>query len=182
MLTSTQIATNLPTVDEAFETSKPEGSISLEQALQPGGASKLTPFGGVCVMAAMFGRNLLHLHRPTNDEREEDLNGEFWERHRRLDNLLLSMALSLPEDMRLPRGINQPNTVFMNMKIHTSIICLHQAAIFKADKNRMPAYISQESKIRCITAATEIAGIMRLIAHIDTTNVSTRDQSFRQLC
>ncbi|GME59964.1 C6 transcription factor [Neofusicoccum parvum] len=166
------IATNLPTVDEAFETSKPEGSISLEQALQPGGASKLTPFGGVCVMAAMFGRNLLHLHRPTNDEREEDLNGEFWERHRRLDNLLLSMALSLPEDMRLPRGINQPNTVFMNMKIHTSIICLHQAAIFKADKNRMPAYISQESKIRCITAATEIAGIMRLIAHIDTTNMN----------
>ncbi|KAL1634689.1 hypothetical protein SLS56_002091 [Neofusicoccum ribis] len=166
------IATNLPTVDEAFETSKPEGSISLEQALQPGGASKLTPFGGVCVMAAMFGRNLLHLHRPTNDEREEDLNGEFWERHRRLDNLLLSMALSLPEDMRLPRGINQPNTVFMNMKIHTSIICLHQAAIFKADKNRMSAYISQESKIRCITAATEIAGIMRLIAHIDTTNMN----------
>lgn len=120
----------------------------------------------------MFGRNLLHLHRPSNDERESDLNGEFWERHRRIDNTLLNTALALPEDMRLPAGINNPNTVFMNMKIHTSVICLHQAAIFKAEKNKLPAHVAQESKIRCITAASEIASIMRLIAHIDAALVS----------
>ncbi|KAK0645327.1 Tropolone cluster transcription factor tropK [Lasiodiplodia hormozganensis] len=162
------IATNLPATDEAFERSKPEKGISMEQALAVGGSSRLTPFAGVCVLACMFGRNLLHLHRPTNNEREDDINGEFWERHRRLDNMLLNLALALPEEMRLPAGINNPNVVFMTMKIHTSVICLHQAAIFKADKNRMPAHIAQESKIRCVTAASEIAGIMRLIAHMDT--------------
>lgn len=143
----------------------------MEQALSVGGSSRLTPFAGVCVLACMFGRNLLHLHRPTSNEREDDINGEFWERHRRLDNMLLNLALALPEDMRLPAGINNPNVVFMTMKIHTSVICLHQAAIFKADKNRMPAHIAQESKIRCVTAASEIAGIMRLIAHMDTSLV-----------
>ncbi|OJD38624.1 c6 transcription factor [Diplodia corticola] len=166
------ILTNLPATDEAFEKSRPEKSISLEQALAVGGASKLTPYAGCSVMAAMFGRNLLHLHRPTNDERESDINGEFWERHRRLDNMLLNLALALPEDMRLPAGINNPNVVFMTMKIHTSVICLHQAAIFKADKNRMPAHIAQESKIRCVTAASEIASVMRLIAHMDTSTMN----------
>ncbi|KAL0261217.1 hypothetical protein SLS55_004913 [Diplodia seriata] len=166
------IMTNLPTTDEAFEKSRPESSISMEQALSVGGASRLTPFAGCCVMAAMFGRNLLHLHRPTSNEREADLNGEFWERHRRLDNMLLNLALALPEEMRLPAGISNPNVVFMTMKIHTSVICLHQAAIFKADKNRMPAHIAQESKIRCVTAASEIASVMRLIAHMDTSTMN----------
>lgn len=123
-------------------------------------------------MSAMFGRNLLHLHRPTNNDREEDLNGEFWERHRRMDNALLTLALGMSESLRLPANINNSNSVFMNMKIHTSVICLHQAAIFKAEKNRLPAHISQESKIRCITAASEIASIMKLIAHQDVSLVS----------
>ncbi|KAK7703568.1 hypothetical protein SLS57_010854 [Botryosphaeria dothidea] len=161
------ILTNLPSEDDAFEKSKPENTVSLEQALQSQGASKLSPFGGVSVMSAMFGRNLLHLHRPTNNDREEDLNGEFWERHRRMDNALLTLALGMSESLRLPANINNSNSVFMNMKIHTSVICLHQAAIFKAEKNRLPAHISQESKIRCITAASEIASIMKLIAHQD---------------
>jgi hypothetical protein len=57
------------------------------------------------------------------------------------------------------------------MCIHTSTICLHQAAIFKADKNRLPASVSSESKVRCITAANEIASIMRMVSHLDLSAV-----------
>lgn len=53
------------------------------------------------------------------------------------------------------------------MCVHTSTICLHQAAIFKAEQNKMPASVSMESKMRCITAAGEIASIMRTISHMD---------------
>ncbi|EKG11307.1 hypothetical protein MPH_11572 [Macrophomina phaseolina MS6] len=166
------IATNLPAADDAFEKSIPENAISLEQALQTQGASSLTAYGGVCVMAALFGRNLLHLHRPTEDDRDDDINGPFWARHRAMDNTLLSLALALPENLRLPVCISNPNAVFMNMKIHTSVICLHQAAIFKADKNRLPAYIVQESKVRCVTAASEITSIMKLVAHQDVSTMN----------
>lgn len=147
--------------------------MSLKEAMTPDGASRLSPYGGVCLMACLFGRNLIHLHRPDCDEKDSDLQGQFWTRHRYLDHILLNIALSLPSHFRLPIGIGNPNVVFTNLNIHTSTICLHQAAIFKADKNKMPATVSAESKIRCITAAAEIANIMRMVCHLDLSGVRT---------
>ena len=166
------ILTDLPCSDEAFDMSKPERSISLSEAMSPSGAAKLSSYGGVSLMACLFGRNLIHLHRPDADDRDDDLNGEFWKRHRSMDNILLNTSLSMPTHLKLPNGLQNANIVFTNMNIHTSTICLHQAAIYKADKNRLPASISAESKVRCITAANEIASIMRMISHMDLSTVS----------
>jgi hypothetical protein len=165
------ILTDLPAPDEAFEMSKPERTTSLADSMCPTGASKLSAFGGIVLMACLFGRNLIHLHRPDADDRDHDLNGEFWKRHRNMDNILLNTSLSMPGHLKLPNGLSNPNIVFTNMNIHTSTICLHQAAIYKADKNRLPASISAESKVRCITAANEIANVMRMISHMDLSSV-----------
>jgi len=162
----------LPVDEESFEKGIPKPSIFLKEALDPDGATKISPFGGVVVMSALFGRNLTHLHRPGPDDDETNLNGDFWRRHRNMDNILLNIVLSLPDHFRLPNGIETPNVVFTNMAIHTSTICLHQAAIFKADNARLPSNVSAESKIRCITAASEIASIMRMISHRDKNLVS----------
>ncbi len=167
------VLSRLPATDEAFELSKPQRTCTLTEAMTSAGAASLSSFAGVILMASLFGRNLLHLHRPDDDEREEDLNGEFWKRHRQLDNILLQITLSLPSHFRLPGGLMNPNVVFLNMNIHTATICLHQAAIFKADKHRLPASVSAESKVRCVTAAAEIASIMRIIGHLDPGAVRT---------
>jgi hypothetical protein len=164
--------TNLPANEDAFNKSKPERTLSLADVMTADGASTLSPFAGVVLMACLFGRNLTHLHRPNEEDRDHDMNGEFWKRHRALDNILLNTSLSLPAQLRLPAGISDANIVFCNMNIHTSTICLHQAAIFKADKNRMPAQISAESKRRCIIAADQITNIMKMISHIDLSTVS----------
>ncbi|KAI1115407.1 fungal-specific transcription factor [Nemania sp. NC0429] len=161
------IMTNLPASDEAFNLSRPEQTQTLADAMSPAGATKLSAFGGIVLMATLFGRNLTHLHRPDVDDRDHDMNGEFWKRHRLLDNILLNTSLCLPSQLKLPAGLNDPNIVFTNMNIHTSTICLHQAAIFKADKNILPPTVSAESKVRCITAANEIASIMRMTSHMD---------------
>ena|SRR5450432_1791860 len=166
------ILTKLPASDQAFEKSKEEPTQTLEESLCPSGAASLSEFGSIALMACLFGRNLVHLHRPDADERDDDLSGEFWKRHRHMDNILLNTSLSLPSHLKLPNGLNNPTIVFANMNIHTSTICLHQAAIYKADKNRLPASVSKESKIRCINAANEIAGIMRMICHMDLSSVS----------
>ena len=175
------ILTSLPADEEAYEMSKPAKTMSLNEALDPEGAPQLSGYGGVILMACLFGRNLTHLHRPSPDDADDDLNGEFWKRHRSMDNILLNTALAIPDSLRLPSGLNDPNIVFMNMCIHTSTICLHQAAIFKADKNRMPARISAESKVRCITAAAEIASIMRQISHLDLSAVSAKPEENNRL-
>jgi hypothetical protein len=175
------IMTNLPVDEESYELSRPGKLMSLAEALEPNGAPNLSSFAGVVTMACLFGMNLTHLHRPSPDDKDDDLNGEFWKRHRHIDNILLNTALALPDALRLPMGLNDANIVFMNMNIHTSTICLHQAAIFKADKNRMPARISAESKVRCITAAAEIASIMRQISHLDTSAVSVSMSVFTRV-
>jgi hypothetical protein len=166
------IMTNLPSSEEAFDMSRPEQTQSLSDAMTPSGASKLSSFGGIVLMACLFGRNLIHLHRPDPNDRDNDLNGEFWKRHRHLDHILLNTSLRLPDTLKLPAGITNPNVVFTNMSIHTSTICLHQAAIFKADRNKLSSSVSSESKVRCITAANEIGSIMRTISHLDLSSVS----------
>lgn len=166
------IMSNMPASDEAYDMSRPEQTQTLADSMTPAGAGSISTMGGVVLMACLFGRNLLHLHRPDVDDRDHDLNGEFWKRHRNLDNILLNTSLCLPAHLKLPAGLTNPNVIFTNMCIHTSTICLHQAAIFKADKNRLPASVSAESKVRCITAANEIASTMRTISHVDLSTVS----------
>lgn len=167
------IMTNLPSSEEAFEMSRPETTQSLGECTSPAGAGKLSSYGGIVLMACLFGRNLVHLHRPDAEDLDNDLNGPFWKRHRQMDNILLNTSLCLPNHLKLPNGLSNPNIVFTNMCIHTSTICLHQAAIFKAEKNKLSASVSAESKVRCITAANEIASIMRMISHLDLSTVST---------
>lgn len=122
-------------------------------------------------MACLFGRNLTHLHRVGPGDDDHDINGEFWKRHRALDNVLLSTSLSLPDNLRLPAGVGDANVVFLNMNIHTSTICLHQAAIFKADKSRIPAQYITDCKRRCMVSADQITSIMKMISHTDLSAV-----------
>ncbi|KAG9693104.1 hypothetical protein KCU77_g3915, partial [Aureobasidium melanogenum] len=161
------ICTDLPASDEAFDAGSPEPSVSLKDALTPGGADGLSSMGAVGVISALFGRNLLHLHRHTPDQNDGDINGVFWKRHRQMDGTILSLLLGLPESLRLPLAVSDPKVVFMNMCIHTSVICLHQAAIFKVEKHQLPAKLATESKMRCLTAAAEISSLMKMSSHLD---------------
>lgn len=163
--------TDLPASETPFVKSKPERTLRLSSVMVGEGISTLSPFASVVLVACLFGRNLTHLHRPDPQDNDHDLNGEYWKRHRGLDNILLHTALTMPSHLRLPAGISDPNVIFSNMAIHTSTICLHQAAIFKAEKNKMPCQIITESKRRCIVAADQISSIMKMISHMDLTVV-----------
>jgi hypothetical protein len=148
--------------------------MSLEDAFRPSNAASLSPFAGVVVMATLFGRVILHLHRPGRDDRAEELHGDFWSRHRNLDNTLLSTALYLPPHLRLPVISPKPNTVFLHMGLHAASICLHQVALFKAEKYQLSSDLKEESLVRCFTAAAEITRVMRMIAHTDLAAVRLR--------
>lgn len=170
--------TNLPASEESFLKSKPQRTLRLSDVVNGEGVSTMAPFACVMVLTSLFGRNLVHIHRPRPHDNDHDLNGEFWKRHRSHDNILLHLALSLPDHLRLPSGMSDVNVIFANMSIHTSTICLHQAAIFKAEKNKMPNQISTESKRRCLVAANQISSIMKMISHIDLTSVGSCDPSY----
>lgn len=137
------------------------------------GAASLSSLASVVLMACLFGRNLTHLHKPDPNDREDDIKGEFWKRHRNMDNILLNTKSHLPSQLELPAGIRDPKIVFLHMNIHTSFICLHQAAIFKAEKHRLPPDLINQSKSRCLLAAQEVASIMRLVSSLDLAAVGS---------
>ncbi|CAI7573504.1 unnamed protein product [Penicillium viridicatum] len=171
LIDENDIMTNLPASEEAFTKSKPQRTLHLND-IATGAVSTLAPFACVMVLASLFGRNLIHIHRPQPQDNDHDLNGEFWKRHRSHDNILLHISLSLPDHLRLPSGMSDVNVIFANMSIHTSTICLHQAAIFKAEKNKMPNQITTESKRRCLVAANQISSTMKMISHVDLTSLN----------
>lgn len=156
----------------------PQETQSLKGSMTAREAASLSPFAGVVLMAYYFGKNLTHLHRPGPNEREDDLQGEFWKRHRSMDNALLNTALSLPSHLRLPMGVRNANVVFLNMSIHTLTICLHQSAIFKAENNDLPSSLVEQSQTRCLLAASEIATVMRLVSHLDVASVCNPTQQW----
>lgn len=151
--------------------------MSLVDARTPASAADLSPSSGVVVVASLFRRTLLHLHRSGPDDREDDLNGEFWKRHRNMDSILLNTFLFLPVHLRLPLLQPSPDIIFLNMAIHAATICLHQVAIFKAEKHGFSSTVGKESKIRCITAAAEVAQIMKMVASTDLTTVGASRSS-----
>ena len=169
------ILTNLPASEHAFASGQQEPALQLSEVLNGEGTESISSFAGVVLLATLYGRNLTHLHRPNDNDMDHNLNGEFWKRHRNLDNILLNISLQMPEALRLPGAIGDPNAVFCNMNVHTATICLHQAAIFKADKHKLPSQISAESKRRCIVAADQVTNIMRVISHIDLSTVSAQN-------
>ena len=145
--------------------------MSLVDAMTPSSAANLSPFSGVVVVASLFRRTLLHLHRPDVDDHKDDLNVGFWKRHRIVDNILLNTSLYLPPHLRPPLLVNSSNTIFLNLSLHAATICLHQVAMFKAEKFGLPC-ISAESEACCITATAEVARVMRTVAHVDPSTVS----------
>lgn len=164
--------TTLPASEEAYESDTPQTTSFMGDSLSTSQIQSLSPFAGVCYVTHFFGLNLTHLHRPEPDDDETSPQGKFWKRHTRMDNMLSNTCLALPQHLRLPQGIRNPNVTFLNYSIHTSTICLHQAAIFKAEKNNLPNTLIQNSRARCLLAAAEIASTMRLTSHLDISGVS----------
>lgn len=127
----------------------------------------LSVFGTAVLIACLFGRNLQHLYRPSPTDREHDPNGDYWKRHRALDNIILNVSLSLPAHVRMLEGMTDPAIVFLNMCLHSSAICLHQAAIFKINKHNLSSQLGKESRRRCLVAANTITNHMKMICHTD---------------
>ena len=97
-----------------------------------------------------------------------------------MDNVLSNTFMFLPDHLRLPQNIRDMNIVFLHMNIHAANICLHQAAILTAKKHGIDPNFIEQSRNRNIMSAEEITNIMRLISHMDASQVSYFREYFAQ--
>ncbi|KAI4221769.1 MAG: hypothetical protein L6R36_006663 [Xanthoria steineri] len=154
---------------------------ALTEPVAPGTAS-YSPFTGAVIMAGFCGRCLRHLQNAYKASVESEYTYDFWSNHYSIDlaiNQTLQSSLkhlNIVPAMDSIEGMADPNTIFLNMNMRATVICLHQAAVVQANKSSLPATLIAESENRTLTAAQEIANIMRLIRtsiHLSKLNMFT---------
>lgn len=118
-------------------------------------------------MGYLLGRNITCLRRPGRLHNEEILNGAFWQEHRRLESILSSISLTLHYHPRLQTTLLDTNIVFMNILLHTTVICHHQAFMFKGNWNDLPQKMVSGSRARCVMGAMEITRILKMVKYTD---------------
>ncbi|KAL1867749.1 hypothetical protein VTK73DRAFT_4011 [Phialemonium thermophilum] len=161
-----EVTTRLPSSEEAFNGGREETAPTLQEALNGAGFSS---FASSAIVCFIFVRVLKHIHRPTPNDRPDDIDhGAFWKRHREIDNTLSSIFMFLPERFRLPKNIRDPTAVNCNLNLHASVICLHNAACDKVEVHNLPPQVKRVSLDRAVTAAQEIVNIMRLTSHLNS--------------
>ncbi|KAK1674563.1 hypothetical protein BDP55DRAFT_612092, partial [Colletotrichum godetiae] len=161
-----EITTHLPSSEEAFNSAREEKTSTLPEAFQ--GASYST-FAGAVIMCYIFNMLLKHVHWERPNDRPADVEyGEFWKRHRDIDNMLSSAFMFLPERFRLPQSMRDPTSVHTNLNLHASVICLHHAAIDRIERNKLPEQLKAASELRLRTAAEEVVNIIKLTSHMNS--------------
>ncbi|RGP69933.1 hypothetical protein FLONG3_7590 [Fusarium longipes] len=164
LINADDIATRLPASEEAFAQDRIEEAPFLDDAIQ---GAQYTGFAGSIVTCQINKLVLRHVHRYKPDSRCEDLmNGAFWTRHRDLDNTLSSLFMFLPENFRLPENIRDVSALHLNMNLHAAVICVHHAAVEKAERYKLPDHVKQSSVARLRAAAEEIVNIIRLTSNV----------------
>lgn len=114
--------------------------------------------------AYIFNRAMQHATRgvrPQNDDADVK-NGSYWTQLRRIDNDLVIMHMSLPQNIKLPRNFRCQNAIFVNTTIHTATICLLRSAIWKCQQLMYPEATALQYKARLLPAAQEITNTVRL--------------------
>ncbi|KAH9204005.1 fungal-specific transcription factor domain-containing protein, partial [Leptodontidium sp. 2 PMI_412] len=170
-----EIFTNLPCSELAFNEGWDEKTTSLAEALAGDGASSLpSSFSGLAVAITLLGRNLTHIHgSPEESVAIKRADSKFWRRHREIDNTISNTFLYLPTRLKLPPKFQDPNAVFLSMTLQASSICLHLAAIRKSMINDPDSSFIRQSMDRCITGADAITATIRPVAGVDLSKVNS---------
>ncbi|KAI3579280.1 hypothetical protein IWW34DRAFT_622841 [Fusarium oxysporum f. sp. albedinis] len=154
------IETRLPASDDAFDMGTNEATPFLIAALQ--GGTLYSPFAGKVLTAHTFHRTLEHTFRSLpNDGIEDIANGPYWIRQRGIDADLSNMILYLPENLRLPQYGQNRNAVVVNVGIHTSVICIHRAALAKIREFGLAADLFANSRLRLLPSAEQILNALK---------------------
>ncbi len=157
------ITTHLPASEEAFHTGNKEETTTLQDVFS---GTPYSAFAGAVVVCYIFNLMGKHVQRlKANDHPESYEYGEYWKRHRELDNTLSTAFIFIPERFRLPKHMRNPVSVHRNLNLHASVITLHIAAYDMADKHNLPDHVKQSSQTRMLAAANEIVHIMKMTSH-----------------
>ncbi len=129
-------------------------------------------------MVSLHCRCLRHFQASYEQDQTDDLSYGFWLHHYQIDKALADYSTNLLGHLNAQARLDDPLALSLNMNLCAVNISLHEAAIAKAQKGKLPASLIVESENRCTAAAMEITGDVRLSQQLDSSKVRP---SFRLL-
>ncbi|KAH7142050.1 fungal-specific transcription factor domain-containing protein [Dactylonectria macrodidyma] len=163
MMDARSIQTRLPTPMEAFLYSIPVASITLRQALKQDMWELST---SACrVVAVHLFNECFNFSRGGHDD--DDADSDTWQQLQQLDNSLTNAFETLPFHLRCPENMDNADAVFINLQLHTALICIYRAATTRSqmDMGSLP-HIHE----RVSVSAVKIMTIVALVADIATSS------------
>ncbi|KAI1105939.1 fungal-specific transcription factor domain-containing protein [Jackrogersella minutella] len=166
LIDASEVTTLLPAPEPAFHNGDKVETYNLHDAFK---GLPYSSFAGAVLVCHLFNQILKHVHKPKpNDNPDNYEYGEYWQRHREIDNTLSSAFMCLPQSFRLPENYRDLIAVHTNLNLHASIICLHHSAIERIDTYKLPDSAKKTSQDRLSTAAQEIVNIIKLTSHVNS--------------
>ncbi|KAI0382903.1 fungal-specific transcription factor domain-containing protein [Hypomontagnella monticulosa] len=166
LIDASEVTTHLPASEYAFQSGEKVETCTLNDAFK---GHQYSSFAGAVMVCHIFNQILKHVHKPKpNDNPDNYEYGEYWQRHRDLDNTLSGAFMYLPEALRLPENYRDSVAVHTNLNLHASIICLHHSAIDRIDTYKLPESAKKICHDRLTTAAQEIVNIVKLTSHVNS--------------
>lgn len=163
LISSDDVTTRLPASEEAFVSGREESTAFLDEVF---GGAAYDGFAATIVVCRLFKGIMHHAHRAKpNDQPGDVAHGNYWTRHRRLDNDLSSAFMFLPARFRLPQNTKDPVALHTNLNLHASVMSLHHAAVEMADKYGLPGQVKAQSICRLRASAEEVVSIIKMTAH-----------------
>ncbi|EJT72611.1 binuclear zinc transcription factor [Gaeumannomyces tritici R3-111a-1] len=156
IIDTTTISTDLPCPEDAYERGREEQKMGKLPSLFTDGKMTYSPLCSAVGVCHIFNLILAHVNRARAGDGGGDLeHGAFWRRHREIDNLLLGGFMSLPACRSRPcaGASNHPHhrrrpghldwqlggPMHVRLNLHASVICLHMAAIDRAEAHGLAA-------------------------------------------
>ena len=144
---------------------------SLNNATTFAGTTLISAFAGVVLMVSLYTRCLKHFQASYEQDQTGDLTYGFWLHHYRLDKTVVDYSANLLGHLTSQARLHDPLALCLNINLCAVNICLHEAALEKAQKGKLPATLVAESENRCTAAAMEIVGDVRLSQQLDSSQV-----------
>ena len=167
----TKVTTALPSPHAVPDPSQPPMP-SLDKAKFLYGTGHLSSFTGLVLMVSLYRRCSAHV--------KLSLDGEpysFWEHHYSIDKDIKACIDALIGPLDAQGFLQDEITLALSLNLSAIDICLHEAALVKADKDGLPRALIAECHNRCSEAATRIAESVSLSQKL----VQRKKDVFRQM-
>ena len=131
-------------------------------------------------MVSMYCRCLRHFQASYEQDLTDDLSYGFWLHHYQIDSTLTRYSTDLLGHLNTQARLDDPLALSLNMNLAAVNICLHEAAIAKAQRGKLPATLIMESQNRCMATAMEVAEDVRLSQQLDPSKVRSHSTSLSE--